>query len=226
MVTKSRTPRPPEPPKAPARKKAPRTNARHGNTTLMREKFILEYMKDGNGTQAAIRAGASPHSAHVTASNWLKRPDVKSRIDAHRKKVLQPLVDQFAYDSARIQKEIARLAFANILDFGRVDEDGEFRLDLSATTREQFAGVQSIKTKRTVRTIGEMDIEDTVTEFRLAPKREALVELAKFAGLYKEGVGDVIPVRFNVYFGPGIRPEPYPDEKLAFEPYDDEEDAA
>lgn len=45
-------------------------------------KFCLEYVKDYNGTQAAIRAGYEEKSAHVQASRMLKKDKVKKFIES------------------------------------------------------------------------------------------------------------------------------------------------
>ena len=42
--------------------------------------FIDEYMKDFNGTQAAIRAGYSPDTAYSIASENLKKPEIKAEL--------------------------------------------------------------------------------------------------------------------------------------------------
>lgn len=52
--------------------------------TPLQARFVAEYAKDQNGTQAAIRAGANPNSAHVTASRWLKDAKVADALaEAH-----------------------------------------------------------------------------------------------------------------------------------------------
>lgn len=50
---------------------------------LQQIRFALEYSKDFNGTQAAIRAGYSPKSAYSQASELLKHPEVVAAIDDH-----------------------------------------------------------------------------------------------------------------------------------------------
>lgn len=45
-----------------------------------RQKFVKEYLVDLNGRQAAIRAGYSPDSARVTASELLALDDVKAAV--------------------------------------------------------------------------------------------------------------------------------------------------
>ena len=48
-------------------------NAKH-------EIFCQEYLKDLNGTQAAIRAGYSAKTAHVQASKLLSNPNISARV--------------------------------------------------------------------------------------------------------------------------------------------------
>lgn len=45
------------------------------------ELFCLEYIRDGNATQAAIRAGYSPKTAYSTGQRLLKNVEVHARID-------------------------------------------------------------------------------------------------------------------------------------------------
>lgn len=50
--------------------------------TFKQEKFCEEYMKDGNGTRAAIRAGYSPNGASVTGSDLLANPNISEKIES------------------------------------------------------------------------------------------------------------------------------------------------
>lgn len=50
--------------------------------TPLQARFVAEYQKDQNGTQAAIRAGANPNSAHVSASKWLKTAKVVAALES------------------------------------------------------------------------------------------------------------------------------------------------
>lgn len=45
------------------------------------ELFCLEYIKDGNATQAAIRAGYKPKYANTNANKILQNTTVRARID-------------------------------------------------------------------------------------------------------------------------------------------------
>ena len=58
-----------------------------GKLTLKQRLFVLEYMKDGNATQAAIRAGYSAKTAEDIGRQLLRKTPVASAIDAERVKV-------------------------------------------------------------------------------------------------------------------------------------------
>jgi hypothetical protein len=46
------------------------------------ERFVEEYLVDGNGTAAAVRAGYARAGAHVTASRLLRNPKVAEAVAA------------------------------------------------------------------------------------------------------------------------------------------------
>ena len=81
--------------------------------------------------------------------------------------------------------ELMRLGFANMLDY--LDfADGKPRVDLSRVTRDQGAAIAEVNV--TTRQERGKDAEVTQVRFKLADKRQALVELGKHLGLFKERV--------------------------------------
>lgn len=50
--------------------------------TPKQEAFVREYLVDKNATQAAIRAGYSPRSAHTAGSSNMQNPEVKQAVRA------------------------------------------------------------------------------------------------------------------------------------------------
>ena len=50
--------------------------------------FVAEYLKDFNGTQAAIRAGYSENTARSIASENLTKPDIQAEIEKQMKDVI------------------------------------------------------------------------------------------------------------------------------------------
>src|SRR5688572_26150290 len=94
---------------------------RKSGPTDRQDQFAREFVKDLDPTQAAIRAGYSPHSAKEMGSTLLGRPDVSDRI-----KALQPGSDERLVISVdRIEQELARIAFADTSQ--SQDEDGAAR---------------------------------------------------------------------------------------------------
>ncbi|MGO4700277.1 terminase small subunit [Dyella sp. 2RAB6] len=70
-----------KPAKKPARaKKTAARKPQQARKPSREDLFVLEYMKDLNGRQAAMRAGYSPQSARQTASDLLAEPRVQEKV--------------------------------------------------------------------------------------------------------------------------------------------------
>lgn len=80
--------------------------------TLKQQRFVAEYLIDGNGTRAAIAAGYSKNVAAVQATENLKKPNIASAIAAKTQKQLGKL----ELSVERILQERARLALFDIGD--------------------------------------------------------------------------------------------------------------
>ncbi len=52
-----------------------------------RRVFVQEYLKDGNGAQACVRAGYSPNSASVQAAQLLAIPSVQQAVQAGQERI-------------------------------------------------------------------------------------------------------------------------------------------
>ncbi len=57
--------------------------------TKRQQRFVEEYVKDANGTQAAIRAGFSANGAHVQANRMLRNATVAAEIATLREPVAE-----------------------------------------------------------------------------------------------------------------------------------------
>lgn len=64
------------------------------------ERFCLEYVIDGNATQAAIRAGYSVRTAGATGAENLKKPHIRARID----ELMAELKSQKIADATEVQE--------------------------------------------------------------------------------------------------------------------------
>ncbi|WP_220357719.1 terminase small subunit [Xanthomonas campestris] len=72
----------------PKKKPKPRARAAPG-LTQKQQRFVVEYLKDQNATQAAIRAGYSEKTARSVGSENLTKPDIAAAIQKAQSKVAQ-----------------------------------------------------------------------------------------------------------------------------------------
>ena len=71
-----------------------------------RQRFVAEYLKDLNATQAAIRTGYSPRSAEVTGCRLLRDAKVSQAIAAGRER----LGERAELSAAKVLEDLTRIA--------------------------------------------------------------------------------------------------------------------
>jgi hypothetical protein len=108
--------------------------------TPKQKRFVAEYQKDQNATQAAIRAGYSKNTARVTGPENLSKPDIAAAINGKAEKHLEK-VDVSA---ERILEELATIAFSNIRDYVEFDDDGRARVTWDRMPPGSDHAIQSI----------------------------------------------------------------------------------
>jgi phage terminase small subunit len=149
--------------------------------TPRQQRFVAEYLIDLNATQAAIRAGyARGKSAEVQGVRLLGNARVSAAIaeaQAARSK-------RTAITADRVVAELAKLGFANMLDYMAVGADGDPALNFGALTRDQAAALQEVTVEDFVDGRGEDARDVRRVRFKLADKRAALVDLGKHLGLF------------------------------------------
>lgn len=72
------------------------------------ERFVAEYLVDGNGKRSAIAAGYSPRSAMRQASDMLQHPAVKKALTAGRRRIAKKL----ELSAEKVLGDIERIANA------------------------------------------------------------------------------------------------------------------
>jgi len=105
------------------------------------ERFVLEFLRDGNATHAYIRAGYAPRGAQPSASRLLRDPRIAAAIADGRERLAEALT----VDVTRLAQEYAKIALANIDDFVSLGEDGNLRIDLTKASQAQRAGIVELK---------------------------------------------------------------------------------
>jgi phage terminase small subunit len=105
--------------------------------------FIDEYLKDFNGTQAAIRAGFTDKatSAKSIASRMLNEPHVLLELARRR----EQLMDKIALSRDLILEEIRRIAFSNMGRVASWDETTVSLIPKDCLSPEDVAGIMQIE---------------------------------------------------------------------------------
>ena len=152
-------------------------NARH-------EAFARAIVEGSSGRAAYGAAGyrAKGAVADAAASRLLGNVKVSARI-AELKGVA---AQASTVEATRVLTELAKLAFANMLDYMRVGPGGDPVLDFSKLTRDQAAALVEVTVEDYLDGRGEDARQVRKVKFKLADKRGALVDLGKHLGLFKE----------------------------------------
>lgn len=137
--------------------------------------FVNEYVKDFNGTQAAIRAGYSKKTANEQAAQLLAKLSIQQAVKGFQQKVAQNT--EVTVESLIL--ELKKIAFS---DVGKYLEPGNEVTDIAALPPEVRAAVASVK-----KTVTEFDGgSKTSVGFTLHSKLQAIEMLAKHLGFYEK----------------------------------------
>lgn len=148
--------------------------------SLQRERFIHEYLVDGNGTAAAIRSGTPEASARSQAWQWMRVPEVREAI-ANLRETDAKLA---SLQRSRILAEQLRIATSNIIDL--FDPATGRPLSPHELPPEVGACVEAVEF-----TYEDGENEDGVpvrvckVKYKMHSKSRALDALFKYLGMYE-----------------------------------------
>jgi phage terminase small subunit len=134
-----------------------------------RQAFCEEYVVDYNATAAAIRAGYSPKTADVQATELMKVECVKAEID----RLKAEKSSRTGVTRERIMEELAKMAFVNHQDVA--GKDGQLKKGIQ---RADSAAIKKIRTRYLPDGSMEQEVE-------LYDKTKALDILNKMVGAYE-----------------------------------------
>jgi len=147
-------------------------------------RFIDEYMVDLNATQAAIRAGYSAKTASDIGRQLVRKTPVAKAI-AERQQVIS---ERVGVTAERIVEELAKIGFANMLDYITIGSNGDPFVDLSKLSRDQASAIAEVTVEDFVDGRGEDARVVRKIKFKLHDKRASLVDLGRHIGMFKERV--------------------------------------
>jgi phage terminase small subunit len=154
--------------------------------TPKQTRFVDEYLRDLNATQAAVRAGYSPSSAAEIGYENLRKPQIARAIsEAFKARGERTRVSQ-----DQVVREIAKSGFATILDVAEWTTDG-VRFKGSDEIPPEAAG--AIKSVKSVTTTLEDGTIRVTREIVLHDKIRALELLGRHLGIFTDKVQMVPP---------------------------------
>lgn len=162
-------------------------NARH-------ERFCQAYVRGetaGNGAGSYAVAYGKPDKA--AASRLQRRDDVLQRVAELQRQVntieakaTERAIEKLAVTKENVLAELAKIGFANMLDYVQPTAEGDVVVDLSALDRDKAAAVQEVIIDTYQDGRGENSRDVKRVRFKLADKRAALVDLGKHLGMFVE----------------------------------------
>lgn len=150
-----------------------------------RQRFVTEYLLDGNATAAYKRAGYKVKSDNVAAvegKKLLRIPQIRAAIDAAQAK----LANKTEVKVERILQELQCIAYSDIgeiLDFSGTGTEARLR-PMNQIPESARRAISSVKVRRYWEGNGDDAREVEVIEFKLWPKPEALRDLGRHRGMF------------------------------------------
>jgi phage terminase small subunit len=141
--------------------------------------FIAEYLKDFNGTQAAIRAGYSERTARQIANKLLTLVDISEAIDAE--------IAERSMSADEVLKRLAEHARADMGDFLDIGSMA-FQVDLEKAKEKGITHLIKKVKMRTTTTLSKEGVETEThdIELELHDPQAALVQLGRHHKLFTD----------------------------------------
>ena len=158
----------------------PNTTTRHKKLTPKQEMFCREYLVDLNATQAAIRAGYSVRTAYSQGQRLLKNVEIQ----AHIVELQEVRSKRTEITADAVLKELARLGFANMNDYVRVNHAGDLVHDFSKLDRDQAAAIVEVTTETYIEGRGKDAETVKKVRFKLGDKKGPLELIGRHLGMF------------------------------------------
>lgn len=164
--------------------------------------FVLEYLKDFNATQAAIRAGYSKKTAAVIASENLTKLNIKSAVEQKAGEIMEDKQETLL----QIRRELERVGFADIKEF--IDfKKGNIKLNID--NESDTRSIESVQIDNTLVAgtgkKGKARLLNQTVRFKMHSKLKALEQLGQLLGIVSDqSGGNVFVYTINPDFMPKL----------------------
>ena len=152
-----------------------------------REKqFVAEYLVSLDPQQAALAAQYSKTMARSKAYQWVSNGKVKPHVYAAVEAAMQARAERTEITADRVLRELAAIGFADMGTYMTLDEDGAARLDLSKLPAAATKVISEITQEVFMDGKGDKAVPVRRTRFKLYDKRQALVDIGRHLGMFKD----------------------------------------
>lgn len=158
------------------------TDPRNRPLTYRQQRFVEELLLDParNGSAAAKRAGFSPKASKEIAYDLLSKPHIQAKIEEDQEVAAKKL----GITRERVLLELAQIGFANLKHLISQDEEGNTNVNLSYLPENLTSPISELR----ITTTGAKGSKVQNATIKLADKRQALIDMAKMMGWYKDKV--------------------------------------
>lgn len=131
-------------------------------------------------TQSAAYTGAGFKKSSKSATKLANHPEILARVE----ELMQLAVSNTTLSIERVLRELEKIGFSNMLDYIKIDDDGQPCLNFTDLDREKAAAIGEITTD--VITNPRDGSVTRRTRFKLLDKKTALVDIGRHLGMFKE----------------------------------------
>jgi phage terminase small subunit len=150
--------------------------------------FVAEYLLDLDPRRAAIAAGYSITVAKSKAYQWVSNSKVKPHVFHAVIEAINARCERTAISADNVLRELAKVAFASMRRFIRVDADGQPQIDLTDTPQDHMDAISDVSTETVLERSGSGDDAKVgvvrKTRIKLHDKLAALKLLADHTGVF------------------------------------------
>jgi phage terminase small subunit len=139
---------------------------------IRQQKFVAEYVKDGNGARAARAAGYTAKSARRYGSRLLRLPQIAAAVEAAR----AALAARLEVDAERVIGEYVRIGFADLRRIFDAQGNLLHPRDMDDDTVAAIAEIEVVRKPG----------GETVHKIKRIDKKGALDSLARALGLFRD----------------------------------------
>lgn len=161
----------------------PLKNAKH---EAVLQAYIADPQRVGFKAYLVVYPKSSDAAAKTGFSRLLKNADFARRLRTLTDRVTEKVVERAVITTEQVLEELAKIGFANMLDYAKVSGEGEPYISMSEVTRDQAAAIAAFTVEDFKDGRGEDARDVRKVTFKLHDKRAALVDIGTHLGMFEK----------------------------------------